>query len=106
MLFAKIKRLPEANVVPALMLRMPSKLADTTELFDMPKLMPFEFEKTIVPLVPVCVPAAMPPGAVDWVAEKLAVIVAPFAPKLMLLLLLKTIALPVAFVVPADTDRT
>ena len=63
---------PEAKtfVVPALSVGSIGTVgtvyeAVITELFDIPKLMPFEFEKTAVPLVTVCVPAAIPAGAVD-----------------------------------------
>lgn len=53
------------------------------ELPFIPNEIPFEFANSIVPDVAVCVPAAIPAGAVDWVALKLAVMMFELDPKLI-----------------------
>ena len=56
-------------------------LAVTTDELLIPKVTLFELEKTTVPLVAVCVPAAIAPGAVDCSALAEAVMVEPLRPK-------------------------
>ena len=67
----------------------------------MPNVTPLEFEKTTVPDVAVCVPAARAPGAVLCVAEKLAVTVPAFMPNETEFEFEKTIVPELALVVPA-----
>jgi hypothetical protein len=52
----------------------------TRELPLIPNVKLFEFEKTTVPEVAVCVPAAIALGAVDCEADAVAVMVLPFIP--------------------------
>ena len=89
------------EVVPALRLMLAwveATVTDavTTELFDIPKVTLLEFEKTTVPLVAVCVPAA----AARLFAD--AVIVEAFRPKEMLLLFENVNAEASFDVVPAE----
>lgn len=88
------------DVVPAetfTFVRELATLAVTTELLVMPKLTLFEFEKTTVPLDPVCVPAA-----IEGSRETLAVIcVDPDIPNEIPFELLRTIVPEVAVCVPA-----
>ena len=86
----KVKALARLLVVPAETLIDPWVLATvtlavTTELFDIPKVTLFELEKTTVPLVAVCEPAAIAPGAVDCTALAEAVMTPAFRPKETLL---------------------
>ena len=68
--FEKVKAEARLLVVPAERLIEPCVLATvtlavTTDELLIPKVTLFELEKTTVPLVAVCVPAAMAPGDVD-----------------------------------------
>jgi hypothetical protein len=90
------------DVVPALMLMLACVEATvtdavTTELFDIPNVTLFEFEKTTVPLVAVCVPAA----AARLLA--LAVMVEALSPNETLFELENVMAERLFDVVPADT---
>lgn len=95
LLSEKVNALARFDVVPALTFTLPCVLATVTlavntDEFDSPKETLLLFEKTTVPEVAVCVPAAIPPGAM--LCEKLAeaVIVDALRPNETLLLLLKT----------------
>ena len=77
-------------------------LAVTTELFDIPKVTLFELEKTTVPLVAVCEPAAIAPGAVDCSALAEAVMIEALRPKETLFELEKVHAETLLLVVPAE----
>ena len=73
-----------------------------TEELLIPKERPFEFEKTTVPEVAVCVPAAMPPMARASAFTE-AVMTEPFKPNETLLLFENVRAERLLLVVPAET---
>ena len=105
--FEKVKALARFDVVPAERLMLAWVLATvtlavTTDELLIPNVTLFELEKTTVPLVAVCVPAAIAPGAV--LCEKLAeaVIVDASRPKLTLFAFAKVKALARFDVVPAE----
>ena len=93
-------------VVPADRLNEPCVDATVTDAVMrveplIPNVTLFEFEKTTVPEVPVCVPAAIAPGAVDWEKLALAVSVPALSPNDTLFELLSVNAEDKFDVVPA-----
>jgi hypothetical protein len=80
-----VNALARLLVVPALRLNEPCVEATVTDAVTrveplIPNVTLFEFEKTTVPEVAVCVPAASAPGAVDCANDALAVTVLAFNP--------------------------
>ena len=82
--------------------RMPSWDIVILDDPDMPKLMPLESAKSIVPLVACWVPAVMAAIPAAAPGTTVAVMVFPSIPKLTPFELLKTTSPPVALVVPAE----